>query len=351
MQAERDRLSRLFAGRRAEYNRKLAKRHDDLTAALAQTDDHQASSFRRLDAVSQRRVDTAALLLSRATEANELYRAHRLPALRQRLETRLVRTAVAQRLQDSLLQKKQAQRLQDSLLQRKRARQRWDKKNRFKHPLFYHNGTRLLDQYQLQPQPAEEPPPTIQDGPVLVSPAEAAVVAAVRSTSIDNTTPKVLYSDGSLINSGTKDIAMAFGVVDITHDPPLTVQGRTNGHASSAKAELMGLLAAIQAAPPEQDILILLDNQSVVDQYHSLVRDRLDTLPRKRFRSTYAGLWAVLAQVEATRQGTVAVEWVRGHDNNYWNELADKVAKEAARGDTVPWVVDLTQQSDIRTFA
>ncbi|KAH7042401.1 hypothetical protein BKA57DRAFT_518428 [Linnemannia elongata] len=101
----------------------------------------------------------------------------------------------------------------------------------------------------------------------------------------------------------------------------------------------------------EQDIVVRLDNQAVVDQYQHMVQDRENTLPRKRFRSNYAGLWAVLSGIVDKRQGRVEVKWIRGHNNDPGNELADRTAKEESHGDTTPWVVDLTQQEDIRTFA
>jgi ribonuclease HI len=159
---------------------------------------------------------------------------------------------------------------------------------------------------------------------------------AIQDTAVNNATPRILFSDGSLLNTGKEDVSQAFGVVDLSQDIPLTVQGRTDGHASSAKAELMGLLAAVLAAPPEQDIIIKLDNQSVVDQYQRLVKDRHNVLPRKRFRSTYAGIWAVLCQVVETRPGGVEVVWIKGHSNIQGNELADQAAKEAALSSAVP---------------
>ncbi|KAG9063459.1 hypothetical protein KI688_004343 [Linnemannia hyalina] len=97
---------------------------------------------------------------------------------------------------------------------------------------------------------------------------------AFQDTPVDNSNPRVLYSGGPLLDSGTPEMSQAFGVVDLTQDNPLTVQGRTDGHASSAKAELMGLLAAVLSAPPEQDIVVKLDNQSVVEQYNRLVKNR-----------------------------------------------------------------------------
>ncbi|KAH7030131.1 hypothetical protein BKA57DRAFT_523863 [Linnemannia elongata] len=156
---------------------------------------------------------------------------------------------------------------------------------------------------------------------------------------------------GSTIAPPSWRLVLAFGVVDLAQENPLTVQGRTDGHASSAKSELIGLLVAVLSAPPEQDIVVKLDNESVVDQYQRLVKNRRDALPRKRFRSTYAGIWAVLWQVVESRPGGVEVAWIKGHSNIQGNELADQAAKAAAQSATVPLKVDLTQQADITSFA
>ncbi|KAG0354420.1 hypothetical protein BGX24_006915, partial [Mortierella sp. AD032] len=72
--------------------------------------------------------------------------------------------------------------------------------------------------------------------------------------------------------------------------------------------------------------------------YDHLVQNRLNTLPRKRFRSNYTGTWAVLYEIADKREGKVEVEWVRGHNNDSGNELADRTAKEAVDRDTAPWV-------------
>ncbi|KAG0283984.1 hypothetical protein BGZ98_006086, partial [Dissophora globulifera] len=180
---------------------------------------------------------------------------------------------------------------------------------------------------------------------------EAAAVTGIQSTPVDNTTRRTISSDGSLIDSGKQSVAMAFGVADLSQPEVKTIQGRTDGYASSGKPELMGLFAAIISAPAEQDILIRLDNQAVVQQYQHLVKQRLDTLPRKRQRSNFAGIWAALHKVVQERPGSVEVGWVRGHGTDTGNTMADKLATTAARAETVPWAVDLSMQEDISKFA
>ena len=113
----------------------------------------------------------------------------------------------------------------------------------------------------------------------------------------------------------------------------------------------MGLLVAVVAMPPAQDILIRLDNQDVVTRYQSLVANRNKVLPRKRQRASQAGLWSIFASVVKSRTGSTAVEWIRGHDNNIGNELADEAATDAVQQDTAPWYVDLHAQTDIPYIA
>ncbi|KAF9943821.1 hypothetical protein BGZ72_003321, partial [Mortierella alpina] len=144
---------------------------------------------------------------------------------------------------------------------------------------------------------------------------------------------------------------MAFGAVDNSGATIRTTGGRVSGHASSTKAELMGLLVTISSAPPAQDIIIQLDNSAVVDQYQTLVANRTTTLPRKRQRANFAALWAVLAKVVSERPGSTTVQWVRGHSTNQGNVLADGVATSAVRGDTPAWQVDLSQQDELRVLA
>jgi hypothetical protein len=66
------------------------------------------------------------------------------------------------------------------------------------------------------------------------------------------------------------------------------------------------------------------------------------------------GIWAVLWQVVESWPDGVEVVWVKRHNNIHGNEMADQAdqaAKVAAQSSMMPLMVDLTQQTDIGTFA
>ena len=345
----------------AKYRKQLAKEPAKLAKMLTYMAAEETKAKSRQEIPYGQSCAAATAILRQDTNDVETFRTRRQAELRAELKTRLVRMAVTTRLKESI----RARTAQEQATKKAQRQQEWqalkDHHSSVIARLYatlpnlkppFNNATRfpLQEVYHSRPTTLAAEP-TKKVGPLVVSPDEFTVLTSLQNTPVDNTAPRNLYTDGSLIHSGTEEVAMAFSVVDLQQDIHLPIKGRTDGHASSAKAELMGLIAAVVAAPDGQDIVVRLDNESVVDQYQNMVQDRENTLPRKRFRSNYAGLWAVLSHVVNKRQGRVEVKWIRGHNNDPGNELADRTAKEAVHGDTTPWVVDLTQQEDIRTFA
>ncbi|KAF9397697.1 hypothetical protein BGZ94_006229, partial [Podila epigama] len=177
-----------------------------------------------------------------------------------------------------------------------------------------------------------------------MSPAEAQAFRALQSQDL-LLGSKIISTDGSMLQAGTAKVSMAFAVVDQSSGTVLDLLGKTDGHASSTKAELMGLLAAIASTPSDQNILLQLDNKAVVDQFETLVVLRSFLPVRHQQRALYAGLWAVIAELVQKRAGSVQAEWVRGHANNQGNIIADKIAGAAARSKSTPWSVNVAAQS------
>ncbi|KAF9125212.1 hypothetical protein BGW39_007557, partial [Mortierella sp. 14UC] len=100
--------------------------------------------------------------------------------------------------------------------------------------------------------------------------------------------------------------------------------------------------------PPEQDVCIRIDNQSVVKQFKDIVVNRQRASVRAKLRCDYAMEWPVVARICSERTGSTTVEWGKGHDGNRWSKRADSEAKSAQAKMGAPWQVDATAQDDIK---
>lgn len=98
------------------------------------------------------------------------------------------------------------------------------------------------------------------------------------------------------------------------------------------KMEMVAVLKALERAPRGADIEIVSDSTYVV-------KGMTIWLPRWKEKGWRAGgkpirncdLWQLLDQaVILRRPSKVSFRWVRGHTGHDFNELADKLAKEAS---------------------
>lgn len=165
--------------------------------------------------------------------------------------------------------------------------------------------------------------------------------------------PLVLYSDGSLIKVGTPEVGMAFGVVrELDGGRCATlVSGRVGGFASSTKAELVGLLAAILVSPRDVDVDIRIDNSAVVSQFQPQVVHRLARTARQRTRTPYMVWWVAIWKAYVDQGKRVTVTWVRGHAGQAGNEGADRAAKAAHDNGAREWDLNLEATCGAMSYA
>ncbi|KAF9897455.1 hypothetical protein BX616_005561, partial [Lobosporangium transversale] len=125
--------------------------------------------------------------------------------------------------------------------------------------------------------------------------------------------------------------------------------GRVDGYASSTKAELVGLYAAILVSPRNVPTTVYIDNMAVVVQFKDLAQKREASTERQRLRSKYAVWWAAISRALFKQGGKVTVKWVKGHAGNRGNIRADQAAKDAHFSEM--WTIKVLEHNDLRCHA
>lgn len=98
-------------------------------------------------------------------------------------------------------------------------------------------------------------------------------------------------------------------------------------------AELRALFEAVAAHPGDEPLLIESDSQYAI----KCASEWLPSWKRKGWKTASGGAVKNLELVQSIdraisdRVGPVRFRWVRGHVGNHYNEVADKLAGEAAR--------------------
>lgn len=137
----------------------------------------------------------------------------------------------------------------------------------------------------------------------------------------------IVSTDGSCLRNPGGAIGWAW----VDHTGPHASGGAAVG--TNQIAELRAVMEAIVAHPGPEPLLIESDSQYAI----KCASEWLPGWKRKNWR-TSAGeevknleLIQRIDRAIAERSGPVRFRWVRGHVGNYYNELADALAGEAAR--------------------
>lgn len=138
-----------------------------------------------------------------------------------------------------------------------------------------------------------------------------------------------IWCDGSC-NNKTKSNGGVGIVIKRGDDIKLIKEGQFI-NATSARMEIYGLFLALKSVKDKSEkVIIFCDNQYVVN---SIAKEWVFVWECEEWRNrTNADLWKlVLKEYRKFKQGNVVVRWVKGHNGNVYNELADDLAKKAAR--------------------
>lgn len=137
----------------------------------------------------------------------------------------------------------------------------------------------------------------------------------------------IVSTDGSCLRNPGGAIGWAW----VNHEGPTKCGGESSG--TNQIAELRALFEAVVAHPGDEPLLIESDSQYAI----KCASEWLPSWKRKGWKTASGGAVKNLELVQSIdraisdRVGPVRFRWVRGHVGNHYNEIADKLAGEAAR--------------------
>ncbi len=141
-----------------------------------------------------------------------------------------------------------------------------------------------------------------------------------------------IFTDGASKNNPGP---AGWGFVVVHEDTAVHSASASIGKTTNVVAEMTGALRALESLRERPDI-----NATIFSDNQMLIRGMTEWLSgwkRKGWRKSdgkpvlNADLWKALDSA-ASALPAVAWQWVRGHDGNEFNEMADGLASEAARG-------------------
>src|SRR6266542_423921 len=140
------------------------------------------------------------------------------------------------------------------------------------------------------------------------------------------------YTDGSVMNLGSSDIKAGCAWCEINTVVPSTFQTAVAvDWISSLKTELMAVITAIATLPPDCTVSIYTDSKSLIDKFLLIQNSSFSFFEyaRPNLKDTYTTLWFVLFSYIQQFNISISFHKVKAHNNNYWNETTDQLAKLA----------------------
>ena len=124
-----------------------------------------------------------------------------------------------------------------------------------------------------------------------------------------------IYTDGSCLKNPNGPGGWAVCILDDKVDFCLT---GSNISTTNNRMELTALIEAISCVPTYKSCIIYTDSQLCIN-----------CATGKWKRKANIDLWELYDKISLNK--VVKFEWVKGHSNNYYNDLVDKLAYDSAK--------------------
>ncbi|CAB4462627.1 unnamed protein product [Rhizophagus irregularis] len=102
---------------------------------------------------------------------------------------------------------------------------------------------------------------------------------------------------------------------------------------SAFKAELIAIILVLLVCPKDANITIYVDTQAIINIFNQLKKESLQQISREKCQ--YNAWWILSFKIIKFFNLTVLLVKVKAHDNSEYNNVVDKLAKEALNKDPV----------------
>lgn len=139
-----------------------------------------------------------------------------------------------------------------------------------------------------------------------------------------------IYTDGSA-NNATHSRG-GYGIVMINGSVRQFCGGQYT-NTTSARMEVLAIIKALQKCEPGDNVVVYSDNEYAVN---TLKKGWLFRWQQNHFRGRRnEDLWRLFYKEYERLHRKVKLEWIRGHNGDHYNELADALAEKGSKRKTI----------------
>ncbi|PKK61788.1 hypothetical protein RhiirC2_718175 [Rhizophagus irregularis] len=140
------------------------------------------------------------------------------------------------------------------------------------------------------------------------------------------------YTDGSFKKYSLTSVEMGSAFL-ISSPKKFEFNVNITDNPSAFKAELIAIILVLLVCPKDANITIYVDAQAIINIFNQLKKESLQQISRGKRQ--YNAWWILSFKIIKFFNLTVLLVKVKAHDNSEYNNVVDKLAKEALNKDPV----------------
>ena len=154
----------------------------------------------------------------------------------------------------------------------------------------------------------------------------------------NNNTSYEFYTDGSLSCRSTQETRMGAAWIQTSGPRPGShFKTGVKDWPLSSRAEATAIATALLTVPQNRDVKIFTDSQSCIDTFNRLITSSPKLTHKRWIKTNNWSIWSIVLKTVKEKELNVELIKVKAHSKDFWNEKADKLAKEASLTSNISW--------------